>query len=312
MADRTPPAVPDLSPPAGTPTYAWFGGVVEGARSGDDGPLYAAASAIERLRLGRADLEIEGSRFTLLLTGDSISGDRLDDSTKQQFISALEYLVRVAGTERPLESTLRCTEVHSDRTVETLFAFEARRVRPLSRVREVDSQDRRHALRSPEAIPELLSLGRRRALMVAAILFVIGALAIWQSGIIDQLRSVDPNGLPVMTTEFGERLSVRVVRSYGNYQVEIRRGPMFPDSDQKLDIWEERSSGGRERVARLALAGEGTAYVHLLGEGSMGLETVRVDLRPLIFLEHGVVVASLRGNPRTTGFAISPIEEWGR
>jgi hypothetical protein len=312
MADRTPPAVPDLSPPVGPPRFAWFGGVVEGARSGDDGPLHAATSAIERLGLGRADLEIDGTRFTLLLTGETIDGTRLDESTKEQFIRAIEDLARAAGSGRTLESTLRCTEVHPDRTVETLFAVEERQVRPLSRIRGVDSQDLLHAPRPSDVQAELESLGSRRALLIGSILVVIGGLALWQSGIIRRLTSVDPVGLPILTTEFGERLSVTVVRRFGDYRVEIRRGPSFPDNPQKLAVWQDRISETREGIAYNVITGAATAFVHLLGEDSRRLATVEVDLRSLRVLSDHTVSARLPGHPETTGFAISPVEVWGR
>jgi len=313
MADpRTPPRVPDLSAPSGPPAYAWFAGVVEGDRGGTDGGLHAAAAAIERLGFGRADLELEGARFTLLLSGETVGGERLDDAGKRSFIAALEELARAAGIARPLESTLRCTEVHADRTVETLFAIEGGRVRPLSRVRAVDAEDRRRAPRSTGAPPELDSLGRRRAIVIVLSLVAIGAISVWRSGLIGRLLSPDPAALPILTTEFGDRLAVTVRHDFGDYRVEIRRSPAFPDTDEELALWRDRLSGARERIAWQALSGEGTVYVHSLGEGSRRLHTVSVNLRPLIVDGSEVGIAHLRGDPRTTGFAISPVESWGK
>lgn len=313
MADpRLPPRVPSLDPPAGPPEYAWFSGVLEGERGGGDGALRDASAAIERLGLGRTDLEIEGRRFTLLLSGEPVPGESLDQARKQGFIAALEDLARAAGTARPIESTLRCTEVHPDRTVETLFAVEGGRVRPLSRVRPVDVEDRRHAPRGPELPHELAGIGRRRAVVITLALVAIGAIAIWRSGLVGRLLSPDPAALPVLTTEFGDRLEVTLRRSFGDYRVEIRRSPSFPDTDEELEHWRSRLSGARERIAWQAISGEGTVYVHSLGEGSQRLATDRVDLRPLIVDGSEVVTAKLPGDPRVTGFALSPVESWGK
>ena len=87
---------------------------------------------------------------------------------------------------------------------------------------------------------------------------------------------------------------------------------MFPGTDEKLAVWEDRVSGARERMAFLSLAGEGTAYVHLLGEDSKQLATVEVSLRSLIGVRGQVVTARLPGHPDTTGFVVSPVEVWGR
>jgi hypothetical protein len=313
MSDpRTPPRVPDLAAPSGPPLYAWFAGVVEGDRGGSDAGLHDAAAAIERLGLGRADLELEGARFTLLLSGEAVAGDRLDEAGKHRFIAALDGLVRAAGVTRPLESTLRCTEVHADRTVETLFAIEGGRIRPWSRVRTVDAEDRRRAPHAADAPPEFASFGRRRAVAVLLIVAAIGAIAIWRSGLVGRLTSPDPEELPVLTTEFGDRLAVTVKHRFGDYRVEIRRSPTFPDSDAALALWRDRLVGARERIAWQSLAGEGTVHVHSLGEESRRLHSTVVNLRPLIVDGREVIVARLRGDPRTTGFAISPVESWGK
>jgi len=310
--DRVPPAIPDRSLPAGPPLYAWFSGLVEGARGGDDGALHAVASRIERLGLGRTDLELDGPRFSLLLTGETVRGGRLDDATKQAFLGELEALVRVVGEDRPLESTLRCTEVHADQAVDTLFGIQDGEVRPLSRLRPLEAEDRRRAPHDPTAVPELEQLGRRRALVILAIVFVLGGLAVWRSGILTRLASADPSRFTIVTTEFGERLSVSVERSVGSYVVEIRRGPTYPDTDERLAEWQARTSGARERIAYQAIAAGDTVYVHLLGEESRRLSTASAELQPLVVGASEFVTVRLPGRHDATGIALSPVEAWGR
>jgi len=313
MADpSTPSPPPELSAPTGAPIYAWFDGVIAGDRGGADSALHGAAAAMERLGLGRADLELEGERFALHFRGESVEGDRLDEEGKRRFIAILEEVVRAAGTSRPLESTLLCTEVHSDRTVETLFALRSGHVDPLSRVRPVEAEDCRRAPLTVRAPPGLPARGRWRAVALLLALVAIGAIAASWSGLIDRFTSPDPSGLPILTTEFGDRLAVTVRRRYGEYRVEIRRSPTFPDSEDALALWRDRLTGTRERIAWQALAGAGRVYVHSLGEGSRRLHTATLDLRPLVVDRHPVVAARLRADPRTKGFAISPVATWGR
>lgn len=310
--DRVPPAIPNRSPPIGPPRYAWFSGVVEGSRGSNDGPLHAVSSRIEQLGLGRTDLELDGPRFSLLLTGETIRGDRLDDACKQSFLGALEELVRVVGDDRPIESTLRCTEVHSDQAVDTLFGIQDGVVRPLSRMRPLEGEDLRHAPPDPAAVPELDQLGRRRALVILAIVFVLGGLAVWQSGIIERLASADPTQFDLLTTEFGERIAVTVEQSFGSYVVEIRRGPTFPDDDEKLAQWQGKLSGARDRRAYQTLAAGGEVYVHLLGEESQQLEMASVDLLPIVVGTSEVVIVRIPGRHDATGIAVSPVGAWGR
>ncbi len=313
MVERPPPPLPDLEPPVGEPAYAWFEGVLEGTRGNDDHPLQSAAGTIDGLRIGRADLELDGPRFSLLLTGATVLGRQVDDSAKKQFLGALEIVAACAGRERPIESTLRCTEVYQDRTVETLFGVEGGAVRAVGRVRAISTEDRRRDPRAEVVIPPAqLRDHRRRALIVGFLVLAIGVLVLWQQGWVDRLRSVDPAELPISAPEFGTRLTVSVERSFGNYVVTVGRGPDFPDSDEKLNLWRDRLSGARERMAHQTLAAGGDVYVHLLGRDSNRLRTVKIDISPLVLDVDDAVTGMLPGHPDTTGFALSSTEVWGR
>jgi hypothetical protein len=309
MADRR---ALDLPAPSGPPAYAWFAGVMRGDRGGADGALHDAVASIERLGVGRAELELEGSRFLLRLSGETVAGERLDDAGKRSFLAALEECLRATGAGDSLDSTLRCTEVHAGCAVETVFEVDGGTLRPLSRVRGVDLEDLRRAPLSFRPSSTIAVRSRWRAIAMLLALLSIGAIAVWRGGIIGRLRSPDPSALPILTTEFGDRLAVTVRHEFGDYRVEIRRSPTFPDSEEDFALWRERLGGVRERIAWQALSGKGTIYVHSLGEGSRLLHTEAVDLRPIIAEGSRVVVARLRGEPRTTGFAISPVESWGK
>ena len=313
MSERPPPPLPELEPPAGAPLYVWFEGVIEGFRGPDDLPLRNATDTIARLGFVRADLELDGPRFSLLLSGAPVGGNRIDDDGKKSFLAALNQIALAAEGERPIESTLRCTEVHLDRTVETLFTVEQQKVRALGRVRPISSDDRRRDPRAEVAVaPEVRRDLRRRGWLLGALFITVGVLFLWQQGWIDRLRSVDPDGLPVSAPEFGTRIEIKVERSFANYVVHLSRGPDYPHTDAKLDLWQERLSGARERMAHQAIATGGAVYVHLLGKDSARLRTVKIELAPLVLGTKVSVTGLLPGHPETTGFALSSTESWGR
>ena len=180
---KGPPDVPPDSPPessedlagglpTGPPLYLWFGGILEGKRrsSDDDATLRGIVDAINRLGLGRAELEIDGGTFSVLMVETTLAGDRVRQEQREAFVRHLQEILDTVGPAAGVESTLRCTEVFADRTAESLFAPMGAEMRSVGRLRETNESDRRHAPVSESAIGSGLSrIGRRNALITLAL-----------------------------------------------------------------------------------------------------------------------------------------------
>ena len=314
MADRTPPPLPDLEPPRGAPVYAWFEGILDGARR-DDAALESAVAELGRAGIGPVEVEFDGGRFTVLFAGGTFPGSAFGEDRKQEVLRAIEAVVAAADPSRSVESTTRCTEVHAESTVETLFAIEGSSVRPLGRVRPIESADRRRdPRRESEDDRDDPTFPRRHLLVIAMLGFVVGPILLWQSGWLDRIRAVDPSTLPIETTVFEHRLEVSVDRELGRYVFTVTRGPNFPGTREALDVWRDRieADGDRpvDRVAHEILASGGRAYIHVLGEDDARLRTVPIELRSLVTGSLGEVVVKADGHPGTRRFVLTPEERW--
>ena len=318
MVDRPPPPPPPSgtegeAPPVGPPEYAFFQGILEGRRTHDDSALERLVGTVESLGWGRPDLELDGPRFSVLFPQTAVPGTRVVEGAKQDFIAALEALIAAQKEAGAIESTLRCTEVYRGRTVETLFGIEHEVLRVVGRVRSNSSEDLRY---NPEIGEEerrdLRRREGRRALLAAAGILLLGGYLLWQNGWVERIQSADPKGLPILLPEFESRLAVEVDRTFGGYRVIVSRGPSFPDTEEKLDLWQDELRGARERIAYESLAASGEGYVHLIGPESVRLRTVAIDLQPLVLGTLESVEVVIPGHPQTESFALSPIDRWAR
>ncbi len=312
---KTPPVPSELEPPVGSPRFAWFGGVLEGDRSKEDASLEAAVRRLADLGFGEVDLELDGPRFSVLLSGPAVKGEGLTVDVKERILRTLQEVVAAAGDGRPTESTLHCTEVFEDRTVETLFGLRGEELCAISRVRPMTAED---VARDPQRISssalgeEINRLGRRRAIFITASLVALAAMFVWREGYIETVFSVDPIDFPVEYEEFGTRLLLTAERSWGSYRLEIVRGPTFPDSEQEIQAWQDQFESPRDRAAYQAVVGSAPLYVHLLDEESARINTAKVDLRPLFLGSSDHVVVTMPGSRRGASFVISPSETWGK
>ena len=93
-SDATAGEPPEL--PVGPPRYLWFAGILEAPRpdASRDGNLRRIAGEIDRLGLGRAELELDGGRFSLLLGENSLKGEKITDAARVRFLELLqEYCI---------------------------------------------------------------------------------------------------------------------------------------------------------------------------------------------------------------------------
>jgi hypothetical protein len=272
--------MPDDAPPPldpGAPRFAWFDGIVEG-RLGDAAAVREAASRANETGFGRMDVGVDGGRFSVLMDDTTVLASRMTDENRRALADALNAIAAAAGG--PVESTLRCTEVFANEVRETLFLPDGGAVRALTRTRPVTDADR---FRDPDAVaPPPPSMGRGRLAVVLAVLLVGFGVAAWTSGWVDRLLAAKTESLSVDTGPFSDLVAVSAEKSWGNYDVTLRRGPGYPVTNDRLAELRAKAGTPAERAAIDAVASGGDVWVRLEDAKGHGLAATRTDLRALL------------------------------
>jgi hypothetical protein len=280
-ADGPPPVPPGTTSAAGAatpagPRFAWFDGIVEG-RLGDADAVRGAAARANASGFGRMDVGVEGGRFSVLMDDATVPASRMSDENRRLFAAAL---AEIAGASSgSVESTLRCTEVFRDEVRETLFLPESGAIRALTRTRPVAPGD---LLRSPEAPAPAPSMGRGRLAVVLAALLVAFGIIAWAGGWVDRLFAADSRALVVETGPFADFVDVAVEKSWGEYEVTLRRGKGFPVERGRLDELRAKAATPADRAAIDIVAQGGQLWVRLLDASGRSLAASRTELRPLV------------------------------
>lgn len=276
---------------AATPHAAFVDGLLDG-RIADAARLRAAADALGRAGAGAFRCDLQGGRFTVLPVETRIAAP-FDVAAQERFLEALRELVATAAPGS-VETNLRCRLVFADEVAETLFVVRGQQVEPLTRRRPRTAAD--GADLAPEPALGVAWIVRRRELVwLAPLLLVLAAFAAWQTGWIDRVLAARAESLRVDAGPFGAMLDASVQRSWGDYEVTLRRGRDYPDGPQAV----------AERLARLpdtaqhaacSIVGDGRdLYVQLLDDGGKVLAEAHVEVRALLTAADGCAVARLPG-----------------
>ena len=278
--------------PPGPIDHARFGGILEG-RHDDPEALADIVARLNELGLVTAELEVDGGRYSLMLDDRRIPGSRMSDAALAVVLECLTDLVEASNHPGTAESTLHCAEFTREAVRETLFVPQDGRMNALSRVRpieagpdEPDPGDVAKAFRG---------VGRKRALWIAAALLIAFGVTAWKSGYLDRLFSRDPERIALDTGPFGSDLAVRVQRSWGNYEVTIRRGRTFPTTGEEIAARRDAAPDLAQRAALGILSEGGTIYLQLRDGAGEVLVATSAELRPLLSSEDGEVTARLPG-----------------
>ena len=292
------------------PVSVQLDGIVDG-RIADGQALVDAAARLCALGIGRFELERDGGRFSLMPDGERHRGAGFGTEAQAQLLSCLQDIAR--ATHGAVESTLRCTMVFDHGVSETLFRAAAGpdgqpTVEAVSRLRERRVGDVPTEAAPP---PPWKTMLQRREIVVAIPLLVLGVLLMaWTSGLLDRLFAASAAGLAKDTGAFGELLAVDASSSWGDYAVEIRRGPSHPTTSE---AWEQLLAGATEEVARarLRVVREGNdVFVHLEDGQGRFVGEKSVSLRALVTNPDGVVKARVQG--RITAARITLALESGK
>lgn len=287
MPEDVPPVPPPLDP--GEPRFAWFDGIVEG-RLGDAAAVRAAADRSNATGFGRMDVGVDGGRFSVLMDDSTVPASRMTDENRRVLANALAEMA--SASSGPVESTLRCTEVFRNEVRETLFLPEGGRIRALTRTRPVTDAD---LFRSTEAPPPPPSMGRGRLAVVLALLLLAFGVVAWASGWVDRLLSAKSEDIRIETGPFADFIDVSVVKSWGDYEVTLRRGAGFPVENSRLAELKANAPTPADRAALDAVATGGEIWIRLEDAQGHGLSATRTELRPLVSAADRTVETRLDG-----------------
>lgn len=299
MPERNPPPLDAATlARARGPRRLRFEGILEGRRTPADGALLRERAAEVGARLpARASLELEGGRFSLLISGDSQGALPGADFERASFAEALQRLVDSSSEPLSVESTLRCTEHFEEEVIETLFAVSGGRVRALSRARRREPEEReRPAAPRPPAWS--------RALLAALATCVLGLFA-WQAGWIERLLAPRADSLALQSGPFEGLLELRVAREAGNYRLRLARGRYFPESTRQLDALLEGAATPLERAAIAAATGGGRIVAELRDAQGELLAAAELDLASLLAERERPAEALLPGRRRASAIRLT-------
>ncbi|MFQ5655434.1 MAG: hypothetical protein ACE5GW_11985, partial [Planctomycetota bacterium] len=295
--------------PEGPARHGWFDGILEGPR-GDAALIHEIVHKLNMAGYARADLEIDGGRFTILLDDEIVPGDRLSEARRHAFLDHLNELVDAAGGARGLESTLRSTVVYDEEVVETLFAPFEEELRCVSRVRPIQGSDRRRSVALARH-PALRSIGRRQAIVIGGLLVVAMGLVIWSSGLGGRILSADPDEIELEAGPFAGLLRLQVESSWGDYRVSILRGERYPVSAEDVRSLQEEVRTAAERAVVNAVADGGKIYVRLEDKRGRILRVAPVELRPLLSRASAAITMSLPGRREARSIVLALAAQGG-
>jgi len=274
--------------------YGWFDGILRGKLDTDGHEIRAGVDALNALGVARADLEIEGGTFSILMDETTVSGNRLGSDQANGFVAGVQRLIDVSGQPNTVESTLRCTMVAGDTVQETLFGVSDGRLHPVSQSRAIEDRDRKRAPRVP-AGPGFGDLGRGKALALIAAFVVLFGLLAWKNGYIDRLLTASAETISLETGSFGAMLELGVSGNWGNYAVVVSRGTAYPQDARAVDRLLSRAVSSADRAAVNAVGDGGTVWVQLQDAQGKVLASAKVSLRSLLSDPERKAEASLPG-----------------
>jgi hypothetical protein len=286
---------------SGPPVGLLIEGILDGRTAAAE-PLLAASTALSKCGAGSFRCEITGGRFTLMPRETQVPAAAFDEAAQTRFLEALHSVV-AAAAPGSVESNLRCRLYYDEEVAETLFVVRGGRIEPLTRRRRRLPADD-DAMTLPAKAPPF-GLRRRDLAIIAPLLLLVGALVLWQAGWVDRVFAARAETLAIDTGPFGSMLATKIERSWGDYDVELRRGPDYPATAKQLQERRDRLEKLTERAAIEAVGNGGDLFVQVIDGSGKVRAQARVELRLLLGDENGVVTTRLPGLIGATGLRLS-------
>ncbi|HIG04623.1 MAG: hypothetical protein ABGX29_03890 [Candidatus Poseidoniia archaeon] len=281
----------------GVPQFGWFDGILEG-RTQDSPTIRGIVAQINDLNLVKTDLEIQGSKFSLLMGSEHLS--RMDKVVVrlEALLKLLQQLCDASGESCTIESTLRCVLIFDQSTLEVLMAPVNGTMKAIGRTRPVSEEDRaRCAIQTP--LKDSISrIGARRAIIIGVLFVVLFGIYALQGDYIDRLFHMSAESLIVETGEFNGLLVMEVDESSGFYIAKISRGDQFPTDPMSAQLLSETADTITEKMAVNLVVNGSKIYLQLLDEEGAIIAAEGVELRALVISEDAHVEAKIRARLR--------------
>ncbi|MFW5882388.1 MAG: hypothetical protein ACOCVS_02035 [Planctomycetota bacterium] len=277
--------------------HAWFDGILEGPRGHDDTALQQVVDQINTLGVVEFQLDFDGGRFSLLADDHPCPASRLSDDRRDKLVRGLERLLERIPPDGEVESTLRCTEIIEAEVHETLFGVIGRELRVVARSRPLREGDRQRMATALQTDPVTSSLpfDRRFIPLIGGVVVALTILLLWQGGFVDRLLGASAQKLQGDTGPFAEMLTLEIQSSWGDYRIQVRRGPGYPTTPDAVEQHLERSETTAERAAVNLIADGDAVYLRLEDENGQTMAARSVSLRKLLSREEATIEAVLPG-----------------
>jgi hypothetical protein len=289
--------------PQGEPQCAFFDGILEGPCA-DPQTVRMLAERINAAGYGKAHLDIDGPRFTLVMEAEPAPPESMTDHVRQSFASAMQALLDSLPDRGNVESTLRCMEVYSQDVVEIMFGVSGRELRVLGRIRPVKPEDLARRM-PPAARHPRWRMGGARIASIGVLVVVLFGLIAWQSGYIDRLLAPAGNAVNLDTGPFGDMLRVSLKKSWGQYRVEVARGLRYPQTVPEANTLRSAAASTAQAAAVHVVADGGDIFVRLEDGRRQVLVSKKVSLRPLLADPAGNVETRLPGRMAGTALRLA-------
>ena len=223
--------------------------------------------------------DVDGASFSLLADDAPIPAERM--GRRASFVSNLQALVDSLPPDARLECTLRSTEVFEHGVRETLFGIEGAAVRAVERVRSVSAGDAMPEPTKPGGFAPP-NMGRGRLVALAALLLVAFGLIAWRSGYIDRFLAASAESLEIQYGDFDGMVVAAVDKSWGRYEITLRRGTKYPHDKATLDRLLAAAKTAAQRAAINAVSDGDDLWVRLQTREGKVIEARKVELSALL------------------------------
>ncbi len=261
--------------------YGWFDGIIQGRQEGESQILHGFVEELNQVGLASFSLDIDGGRFSILAEDQTISGETLSQEKVERFFQNLKTLPSLLENPQTVESTLRATFVKEEEVVEAIFTPIRGEFQSLCKRRGISDSDKGRDPNSKHLAPV-----SRRAVIggIGLGIFVLAWIffGAYRRGIFGRVLSPSAESMKVELDPLQGFLRGNVSKSWGKYQLELKRGPKYPKRGKDFASLIQNAKDPVAKAFFLRLQDGGGIWVFLLSENGKVLDSQSVSLAPLL------------------------------
>ena len=300
--DKTKSNTSSISPDENA--FLWFDGILEGP-VGDRERLRACTNSLGALGIVKSSLEIEGGKFSLLLDDQSRKIAGISDGDRRSLMDFLQEIVDSSPDPSRVESTLRCTEIHSGTANETLFAVNQGQFEKVSRSRSTNSDDLRRKPRPTSVIGQEFESPKSKRILVVAAVVIAAILVLWQSGIVDQMLAPEASAIAINQGPFGDVLDLDLTKKLGVYELTVSRGNDYPATMGEIKNRINNAADLRSAAMLGAIARGEVVFVQMADADGELLFEKGIGLKALLLEPDAKIRVPIPGRRKASGLFLA-------